>query len=89
MAEPDAVQTTVRPTAFRPIDTLIVGSGLAGSLLAWELKQAGQCVAVVDTHAGRGGTSQAADRLTKPLTGPRRATSPDLARVARVVPRRS
>ena len=78
LVEPDAVQSTVRPTAFA-IDTLIVGQGLAGTLLAWELERAGQRVATIDACT-RGGASRAAGGLMNPLTGPRLAVSPDLAR---------
>ncbi len=70
--------STVRPTSF-PIDTLIVGQGLAGTLLAWELARAGQRVATIDTCT-QGGASRAAGGLMNPLTGPRLAASPDLAR---------
>ncbi len=72
------MQSTVRPTAFT-IDTLIVGQGLAGTLLAWELEQAGQRVAVIDAQTRWGGASRAAGGLMNPLTGPRLAAPPDLA----------
>ena len=72
------VHSTVRPTAFI-IDTLIVGQGLAGTLLAWELERAGQRVAVIDART-QGSASRAAGGLMNPLTGPRLAASPDLMR---------
>lgn len=72
------MQFTARPPAFS-IDTLIVGQGLAGRLLAWELEGLGQRVAVVDAHA-TGAASSAAGGLMNPLTGPRLALSPDLER---------
>ena len=78
MVKPNFVQSTVRLTAFT-IDTLIVGQGLAGTLLAWELERAGQRVAVIDART-QGGASRAAGGLMNPLTGPRLATSPDLTR---------
>ena len=65
-----------RPTA-PVIDTLVVGQGLAGSLLAWELEQAGQRVAVIDAPS-RGAASRAAGGLMNPLTGPRLAPLPNL-----------
>jgi glycine/D-amino acid oxidase-like deaminating enzyme len=50
------------------IDTLIVGQGLAGSLLAWTLLQRGRSVCVVD--AGRPhSTSRTAAGLVNPVTG--------------------
>ena len=52
------------------IDTLIVGQGLAGSLLAWELMQRGERVLVIDDeHASA--SSVAAAGLINPVTGQR------------------
>lgn len=51
-------------------DNLIIGQGLAGSLLAWELKQRGESVLVVDDeHASS--SSVAAAGLINPVTGQR------------------
>ncbi len=52
------------------VDTLIVGQGLAGSLLAWHLIRAGQRVLVVDDgHASASSTVAAG--LFNPVTGKR------------------
>lgn len=52
------------------IDTLIVGQGLAGSLLAWELAHRGERILVVDNeHASA--SSTAAAGLINPVTGQR------------------
>ena len=51
------------------IDVLIVGQGLAGSLLAWELIQQGQRVLVIDN--GTMNASQVAAGLINPVTGQR------------------
>lgn len=52
------------------IDTLIIGQGLAGSLLAWELSQRGERVLVIDDeHASA--SSVAAAGLINPVTGQR------------------
>ncbi|HXF07156.1 MAG TPA: FAD-dependent oxidoreductase [Candidatus Acidoferrales bacterium] len=58
------------------IDTLIVGGGLAGTLLAFELVRAGQRVRIVDSPVAS--ASRAASGLMNPLTGPRLASPPDL-----------
>ncbi|HZK94149.1 MAG TPA: FAD-binding oxidoreductase [Prolixibacteraceae bacterium] len=55
------------------IDFLIVGQGLAGSLLAWELIQRGCSVLVVDN--GNENASQIAAGLINPVTGMRFAKS--------------
>lgn len=52
-----------------PIDVLIVGQGLAGSLLAWELINRGLKVWVVDN--GEMNASQVAAGLINPVTGQR------------------
>ena len=70
------MQVVVRPTV-PAIDTLIVGQGLAGSLLAWELEQAGQRVMVIDDPR-YASASRAAGGLMNPVTGPRLALLPDL-----------
>jgi glycine/D-amino acid oxidase-like deaminating enzyme len=51
------------------IDVLIVGQGLAGSLLAWELVQRQRRVLVVDDGAEN--ASRVAAGLVNPITGPR------------------
>ena len=61
------------------IDTLIVGGGLAGTLLAFELVRAGQRVQIVDSCATLA-ASRAAGGLMNPLTGPRLASPLDLLR---------
>jgi glycine/D-amino acid oxidase-like deaminating enzyme len=52
-----------------PIDVLIVGQGLAGSLLAWELLQQDMRVLVVDP--GEENASKVAAGLINPVTGQR------------------
>lgn len=56
-------------------DFLIVGQGLAGSLLAWELIQAGASVTVVD-NGHRSAASWVAAGLINPITGMRMVKSP-------------
>ncbi len=51
------------------LDYLIIGQGLAGSLLAWELMQRGYKVLVVDN--GQESASQVAAGLINPITGMR------------------
>lgn len=58
------------------IDYLIIGQGLAGSLLAWELIQRGCKVVVVDN--GRENASQVAAGLINPITGMRFVKSTDV-----------
>lgn len=52
------------------LDTLIVGQGLAGSLLAWTLIQRGEQVLVRDDHQ-RGSASRVAAGMINPLAGMR------------------
>jgi glycine/D-amino acid oxidase-like deaminating enzyme len=52
------------------IDTLIVGQGLAGSLLAWELAHRGERILVVDNEHATA-SSTAAAGLINPVTGQR------------------
>lgn len=59
-----------------PIDVLIVGQGLAGSLLAWLLIQQGYRVMVVDDGAEN--ASQVAAGLINPIPGRRLLKSPDV-----------
>lgn len=58
------------------IDFLIIGQGLAGSLLAWELIQRGCKVIIVDN--GRENASQVAAGLINPITGMRFVKSADV-----------
>lgn len=55
---------------MKNIDTLIVGQGLAGSLLAWELSQRGEKILVID-NAHASASSTAAAGLINPVTGQR------------------
>ena len=57
-------------------DFLIVGQGLAGSLLAWELMQRGAKVLIVDN--GMPNASQVAAGLINPITGMRFAKTTDV-----------
>lgn len=61
---------------MKAVDYLIVGQGLAGSLLAWELLQRGCQVLVVDD--GRENASQIAAGLINPITGMRLVKSTDV-----------
>ena len=61
------------------IDYLIIGQGLAGSLLAWELMQRGYTVVIVDN--GRENASQVAAGLINPVTGMRLVKSADVNRL--------
>jgi len=58
------------------LDFLIIGQGLAGSLLAWELIRRGCTVIVVDN--GRENASQIAAGLINPITGMRFVKSADV-----------
>jgi len=58
------------------IDFLIIGQGLAGSLLAWELVQRGCTVVIVDN--GQENASQVAAGLINPITGMRFVKSADV-----------
>ncbi|MCW9089535.1 MAG: FAD-binding oxidoreductase [Gammaproteobacteria bacterium] len=56
--------------AHPDIDTLIIGQGLAGSLLAWELAHHNERILVIDEeHAGAASTAAAG--LINPVTGQR------------------
>lgn len=52
-----------------PIDVLIIGQGLAGSLLAWQLLREGLSILVIDDGAQN--ASQVAAGLINPITGQR------------------
>jgi glycine/D-amino acid oxidase-like deaminating enzyme len=58
------------------IDFLIIGQGLAGSLLGWELIQRGYKVVIVDN--GQENASQVAAGLINPVTGMRFVKSADV-----------
>ncbi len=58
------------------IDFLIIGQGLAGSLLAWELMQCGCKVVIIDN--GQENASQVAAGLINPITGMRFVKSADV-----------
>ena len=55
---------------MKKVDILIVGQGLAGSLLAWSLIQRGQTVCVVDDKHPNA-ASRVAAGLINPITGRR------------------
>lgn len=59
------------------LDFLIIGQGLAGSLLAWELIQRGCKVIIVDN--GQENASQVAAGLINPITGLRFVKTTDIA----------
>lgn len=59
-----------------PIDVLIIGQGLAGSLLAWELIRRDMRVMVIDN--GCENASQVAAGLINPVTGQRLVKSSDI-----------
>ena len=58
------------------IDYLIIGQGLAGSLLAWELIQRDCKVVIIDN--GKENASQVAAGLINPITGMRFVKSTDV-----------
>lgn len=64
-------------SGVRPLDFLIVGQGLAGSLLAWQLLERGQQVVVVEDHH-RTSSSIAAAGLINPVTGQRLVKGPEV-----------
>ena len=61
------ISSTARQKNF---DVLIVGQGLAGSLLAWELLQQGVRTMVIDNHH-QGSSSMVAAGIINPITGHR------------------
>jgi len=61
------------------IDYLIIGQGLAGSLLAWELSQRQKKVYIIDN--GKENASQVAAGLINPVTGMRFVKSTDVDRL--------
>lgn len=63
-----------------PVDFLIVGQGLAGSLLGWELRRRGRRVLLVDRDAPVSASRTAAG-LINPVTGMRLVKQPDAERL--------
>ncbi len=61
-------------------DIIILGQGLAGSLLAWELVRRGRSPIVFD-DASPNAASRVAAGLVNPVTGPRLALTPDTDRL--------
>src|SRR5262245_40838759 len=58
---------------MRHFDAIVVGQGLAGTALAWQLRRRGRRVLVVDREVG--GSSRIAAGLITPVTGKRLAKS--------------
>jgi len=57
------------------INTLIIGQGLAGTLLSWELRQRNiDCLVIDDSH--RDSSSMMSAGLVQPVTGPRLVLTP-------------
>ena len=63
------------PASNTSVDYLIVGQGLAGSLLAWSLLKAGYSVHIIDDHHAHSSSTVAAG-LINPLAG-KRLVKPD------------
>ena len=59
---------------MKTVDYLIVGHGLAGATLAWQLQKLGQTIAVVDREAPNT-ASRVAAGLISPISGKRNAAS--------------
>ena len=64
---PDCERHTMRG---RVVDDVVVGQGLAGTTLAWQLRQSGRSVLVIDQDEGVSSSSIAAGLMT-PVTGQR------------------
>lgn len=64
-----------KPGESHRYDALIIGQGLAGSLLAWELKARGWNILVLD-DAAPNAASRVAAGLINPVTGPRLVKTP-------------
>ena len=56
-------------------DALIVGQGIAGSLLAWQMLDSGKSVLIVDNHH-EGSSTRVSGGLINPLTGQRLVITP-------------
>lgn len=72
-ARDTTVTTPAAPSPDRPTDVLVVGAGLAGLPVAWELARRGATVRVVDRAAPGAGTSHVAAGMLAPVT----ETEPD------------
>ena len=59
---------------MRTVDAIVIGQGLAGTTLAWRLRQRGQSVVVIDREQGVSASRIAAGLIT-PVTGKRLAKS--------------
>src|SRR5262245_55893386 len=59
---------------FSRVEFVIVGQGLAGTALAWQLRRRGRSVLVVDRESGNSASRLAAGLIT-PVTGKRMAKS--------------
>jgi glycine/D-amino acid oxidase-like deaminating enzyme len=68
------------------IDFLIIGQGLAGSLLAWQLMQQGRKVIIIDN--GLENASQVAAGLINPITGMRLVKSAEVDKLLPVTKQR-
>ncbi|MFT5168556.1 MAG: glycine oxidase, partial [Saprospiraceae bacterium] len=58
----------------KEVDYLIIGQGLAGSLLAYQLLERGKTVQIIDNHHN-GASSSIAAGIINPITGRRFAKS--------------
>ncbi|MEL6868556.1 MAG: FAD-dependent oxidoreductase [Pseudomonadota bacterium] len=63
------------------VDVVIIGAGLAGTTLAWQLRKLGVTFAIIDD--GRLGASHVAAGLITPVTGKALRVQPDYARLLR------
>lgn len=68
--DPNSIVTTLSKSDSAQLDTIIIGQGLAGSLLAWQLLQQGQQVLVID-NGHTTSSSRPAAGLLNPVTGQR------------------
>lgn len=68
-------QSTIAEDTRQEIDYLIIGQGLAGSLLGWILLQQQQSILIVDRHFS-GAASAVAAGLINPVTGKRFVKAP-------------
>src|SRR4051794_17300130 len=59
---------------MRSVDVIVIGQGLAGTTLAWQLRRRGQRVVVID-RAAAASSSRIAAGLITPVTGKRLAKS--------------
>jgi glycine oxidase len=59
---------------MRSVDVIVIGQGLAGATLAWQLRRRGQRVVVIDREAATSSSRIAAGLIT-PVTGKRLAKS--------------